>query len=252
MTSHGERLGEAWIALESIGRGDVLPARLMLWLDEQASFDNLPRELERMRRRGLEVLLAKDRYGVHTKYYPYLSSVASPEAALVTSDDDIIYPKHWLSALVAAHSSAPTDVVCFRAHVIGMEPDGTFVPYMSWLPAYDQSSSFAHFGTSVSGQLLPADLQTAIRERGEQFRNVAPLADDVWLSACAIAAGFKTRMVDSVPRLFPWIPGSQETGLFVVNTLQGGNDVAIDVTFDAALRKVIAGDIRDHTAPPSK
>ena len=35
MTTHGARLRDVHVALESIARGTVLPARVILWLDEE-------------------------------------------------------------------------------------------------------------------------------------------------------------------------------------------------------------------------
>lgn len=243
MTTHGMRLREAWIALESIGRGEQRPSRLMLWIDDEASFRRLPRQLRRLRRRGLEVILTEP-YGVHTKYYPYVTSAVSLAPPLVTSDDDIIYPAEWLSTLVEAHRERPTDIVCFRAHLIGLNGGGALTPYMTWEPARGRSSSFAHFATSVSGQLLPTSVQRALRGEGERFRELAPFADDIWLAACATAAGVRTSMVRDEPVLFPWVPGSQEAGgLYVVNTLQGGNDLALTEVFDSAHLAAIARDL---------
>ncbi len=248
MTTHGVRLREAWIALESIARGDLRPARLMLWIDDAASFRRLPRELRRLRRRGLEILFT-EAYGVHTKYYPYVRSVASPDLPLVTCDDDIVYPADWLSALVKAHRERPADVVCFRAHLIGLDAGGALTPYADWEPARGRSSSFAHFGTSVSGQLLPASVQRALKDGGERFRELAPFADDIWLAACAIAAGVRTSMVGDEPVLFPYIPGSQEAGgLYVVNVLQGGNDPVLARVLGSAHLAAIA---RDLAADPA-
>src|SRR5690349_76858 len=49
LTTHGERVRNVWLAIESVGRGSRRPGRIILWLDGRA---RLPWRLRRQRRRG--------------------------------------------------------------------------------------------------------------------------------------------------------------------------------------------------------
>ena len=73
LTTFGRRSAMVHFAIESIARGSILPSRLILWIDDDALFDNLPAKIKRLQKRGLEVKFCKN-YGPHTKYYPYLES----------------------------------------------------------------------------------------------------------------------------------------------------------------------------------
>lgn len=221
MTTHGERLRDVWLAIESIARGSVLPRRLTLWLDTEPR--RLPWRLRRLQRRGLEVLFTESGLGVHTKYWPYLTTqvITGP---LVTGDDDIVYPPTWLEVLREQHRIAPGCVISYRSHLIEMTSPDVFAPYTSWPPCDSAEPSYAHFATSVSGQLIPPTLQVAIRDDGPGFLELSPTADDIWLHRAAVLHGFPTKQITAGHQHWWFIPGSQTTGLNAVNVFDGGND----------------------------
>ena len=226
VTTHGDRLGRAHIALEAIARGTQRPSRLILWLDDEKLYQALPRTIKRLQRRGLEVILDPHSYRVHTKYFPYVTSIEHHTTPMVTADDDIVYPPYWLAKLQQAHAQFPDDVVCFRAHRIVVDGD-TIAPYATWPAAEGGHANAANLGTSVSGQLFPPRLLDALRDRGDEFRTISPDADDLWLHACGLREHVLTRQIDPNPIMFPFVPGSQATGLYLYNYWDGGNDAAI-------------------------
>jgi hypothetical protein len=240
MTTHGARLARADVALESIARGSVLPKRLILWLDDQELFAHLPPAIRRLQRRGLEVRLSEN-FKVHTKYYPYAIRFAEDGLPLVTSDDDIVYPPDWLARLVAAHYEAPDDIIAFRAHRM-IVTDGEFAPYATWKPAEGTESSFANFGTSVSGQVFPVSVLRLAVDAGVRFRAVSPDNDDIWLHALAVEAGHRVRLVDGASQMFPFVPGTQASGLYLTNYWEGANDRQIAASYSRAAVEAIGRD----------
>lgn len=233
MTTHGSRIATVYLALESIARGTRRPARLILWLDDPDLMRTLPPELRRLQRRGLEVILAPAGYKVHTKYHFYVTSIDRHSRSLVTSDDDIVYPRTWLAGLEEAHARHPELVVCYRAHTI-TPADGALAPYSSWTPCASTRPSFRTFGTSVSGQLFPASFLDYVRDAGEAFLELAPNADDVWLHCLTVRAGIRVAQIDETPVLFPFVPTSQATGLYLTNYWDGGNDRQITATYSSS------------------
>ncbi|MBF4462943.1 MULTISPECIES: glycosyltransferase [unclassified Rathayibacter] len=223
MTTHGERLRRVHVALESIARGEARPARLVLWLDDPALYAELPAPLRRLRGRGVEIRLVEG-YRVHTKYFPHLLSGRAGERDLVTSDDDIVYPRTWLRGLLDARSRYPREtVLCYRAHRVGIV-EGAVAPYTSWRPVEDTRAGFEVFGTSVSGQLFPSELMETVATHGDAFREIAPDADDIWLHVRAVEAGYRIAQIEPRAQLFPFVPRTQQTGLYLVNYWDGGND----------------------------
>lgn len=242
MTTHGERIQNAWLALESIGRGDAKPGRLILFLEHP--IERLPWRLRRLARRGVEIRAVKPGLGVYTKFWRYIESGDNAlDRPLVTSDDDMIYPAEWLAELLAAHAAHPNDIVAQRAHVIGTDGDA-LAEYRTWQPVQTTEPSFAHFATSVSGQLLPPRVQRALRARGRAFLDAAPKADDVWLHTVAVDEGIRTRQVSDSSKNYPFVPATQGTALNVDNVFGGGNDRQLRASHTHETLRRILGDAR--------
>ncbi len=245
MTSYGRRLGIVAHALESIAAGSVLPSRMILWVDEP-DFDvaTYPM-LQRLQRRGLEILHCED-FGPHKKYFPYCREFAQDGLDLALADDDLMYPRRWLELLVGA-SGDVHEIPAYRAH--RMKPNAsrnTMENYNSWTPAPTGSISHANFLTGGAGVLLPPKLQSAIREAGTSFRDVAPRADDVWLNALAIRNGYRRRVVPSGGQHLTMYPRSQGDALHGENVEGGRNDVQIAAVFSPADITCIASDDANH------
>lgn len=223
-TTHGRRIDRVHIAIESVARGTMRPRRHMLWLDDASLMDALPSSIRRLQRRGLEVVLTKPGYRVHTKHYPYVAAVAPHELDLATCDDDIVYPASWLANLWQRRAEFPDAIVVYRAHRVRLDGDG-IAPYSTWTPVLSTEPSILHFGTTVSGQLYPPAFLDLVREAGEAFLDSAPTNDDIWLHHLAVGAGVATVQVTKDQQHFPFVPGTQAHGLFFTNITDGQNDV---------------------------
>jgi len=226
LTSHGDRVADAALAIESIAAGRRRPERLVLWLDDPVKLADLPPALRRLQQRGLEVLLSKN-YGPHTKYFPALEDAVRAEQPLVTADDDILYPRYWLDLLWRRHQQHPEDVVCYRACVVRFAGDDRLAPYRAWPMCRTTSPSLLNLATGVSGVIYPVPALRAVRQHGTQFASVCPTADDLWLHWCEATAGIRVRQALSRPRHFPIIPGSQGVALLLVNVGEDGNDAQL-------------------------
>jgi glycosyltransferase involved in cell wall biosynthesis len=229
LTTHGGRIHSVHIAIESIGTGDHLPSRIILWLDDKPLFDSLPPTIRRLEARGLEVKLCQN-YGPHTKYYPYVESQETFDAPLVIADDDQIYRRDWLRKLVEAHQEYPDVVNCHWALVVAVD-DERVASYQSWKRRGSIVPSLRQFALGVSGVIYPSAVQELLKKAGPRFQDCCPKADDVWLHAQAIRGGFKVRQVRSKERESLDIPGSQKIGLWKNNDYGGGNDHQIEATY---------------------
>lgn len=228
MTTYGQRARRVHVALESIARGSLKPRRLILWLDDPTIA--ITPALRRLQRRGLEIITVEHGLRVHTKYFPYARSEARHEVPMVTSDDDIIYPKDWLAGIAAAASREPDAIVCYRAHRMDFEGE-RLLPYSEWQPTSTIDASPLNFGTSVSGQLFPARLLDLLREKGEAFREVSPMNDDIWVHWVAISNGMPVAQVTAETQHFTLVPGTQASGLFITNVWGRENDEQFAATY---------------------
>jgi len=242
LTTYGSRSQTVHLTLESIACGTLRPARLILWIDEEALFRNLPNTIRRLQKRGLEVKLCKN-YGPHKKYYPYLESEEVFDTPLVTADDDVLYPRYWLEKLFKANREHSGDINCFWAHVIGVSESG-LSEYRSWKQCDSTHPSFLHLATGMGGVIYPPLFLTKLKLAGTEFEKCCPKGDDLWLHVLALRNGFKVRQILSRLPYFSFhpIPGTEETALSYENATYGdGNDRQTAATYsDADVRLLLA------------
>jgi hypothetical protein len=238
LTSYGSRIDTVHLAIESIARGTVRPARMILWIDSVDDLRALPPALERQKTRGLEVLLS-DNFGPHTKYYPYVESEEEFSTPVVTADDDILYPVDWLSGIMTAHRSHPESIVGYWIRRMGLDADGRPTTYTSWPYASDTRSHAGNVPLGVSGVLYPTEMLARLREQGRAFLSVAPYTDDLWLHAIALRSGVHVRQISDRPVHFLTLPGTQEVSLASQNLAGSGNDRVVAGLYSPAdLEKV--------------
>jgi hypothetical protein len=239
MTTHGSRLRRVHHAIESIARGSVRPARMILWVSEEFARHPLPNNLRRLQRRGLEIRFQPDDIGPHLKYYAYVMSESSHHRPLVTADDDARYSKDWLQGLLEAHA-VDRSVICpyvsRRLEFVGDD----FAPWLS-MPMVDgiipdERNAVLGFG----GVLYPPEFLDTLREAGEGFRDCTPWNDDIWLTYVAVITGVRVRQVRSQPMLPKPVPGEAELALRRTNLERGGNDRQLARTFGSAPRHLFS------------
>jgi len=228
LTTYGERTQRVYLAIESIGRGRLLPSRMILWLDDANVAAHLPVELERLQSRGLEIKVCPN-YGPHKKYYPYVESQNDFEAPLVTADDDIFYPRQWLRRLYDAYLHTPEHVHCFRARRMHITCDG-IAPYASWEILRDTRPSYLNLATGCAGIIYPEPLLRKIKQQGTAFRAACPRADDLWLHVQALRAGYRVHQIVKNEFFLCEIPGTQANALYRQN-FDDGNDRQIQTTY---------------------
>lgn len=231
LTTHGPRLANVHVTIESIARGLRRPGRIILWLDDFDDSTALTPGLDRLVARGLEIMSGHHEYGPHNKYYPFVASEPSFDGVLVTADDDLIYPKWWLSRLLRSRTNVDDDVItCFRAHRIGM--DGREIaPYDSWSTPHGLVPSHLNFLTGVAGVAYPPSFLAKLRESAVEFLQCSPRADDVWLNVVALRYGYRVALVEPRVRMFDIVPGSQRVSLLASNVRSGRNDEQIRATY---------------------
>lgn len=234
MTTWGKRIATVYLAIESIASGNIRPFRLILWIDDEKLFENLPVTLRRLEKRGLEVKLCKN-YGPHTKYYPYVESEQEFSVPLVTADDDMLYPKVWLKMLAEANLKNQNNVNCFWGYV--MTINGSRIGKSTeWKQIKSMHPSFRHHALGVTGVIYPSSFLSAVRRAGTAFTTCCPKNDDIWLHVQALRSGHKIRTI--APRLpylsFHTIPGTWSTGLCRDNVDRMGNDSQIAATYNEA------------------
>lgn len=224
LTSFDPRVRLVHLTIESIARGQSLPSRVVLWLDEldHVAFP-LP-ALRRLQRRGLEIRHCDD-LGPHKKYQPYVASIEHHEVPMVTADDDVLYPRRWLSSLAEAHALHPDAVLAHRVNRIRVE-DGAIRPYAEWGRADDARPTPRNYAVGVKGILYPPRFLDQLRDAGTDFRTQAPGSSDTWLHHMSLRHGVRTLPVFALRTraVVPMRGGPKASALMDENVDRGRND----------------------------
>ena len=230
LTTHGHRINDVFLAIESIARGTLKPSRLMLHLDVEEHVKNPLKSLRRLQARGLEIHLSEN-LGPHTKIQPWIVNAPTFSVPHVVADDDILYPRWWLNRLKECFVSDSTSIHAYRAHRMVAAQDGmSMTAYESWPPGLGKPSNL-NFATCVSGVLFPPTFLQLMRDVGQGFRETCPRNDDLWLTYLAVENQIPIAQVAQESLHFAVIPGTQATSLNATNVFEGKNDKQIKATF---------------------
>ncbi len=193
LTTHGKRIYDVALAIESIMQQSMKANRIILWLSDSLQNSSLPEPLVLQQKRGLEIAFCKD-LGPYTKLIPALRRF--PDEAIITIDDDALYDSDLLERLINGYLSNPSCIYCCRARRIFFTKDGSLLPYEKWRrPLEETSPSHLIFATGVGGVLYPPHSLDEEVNNEDAFLNICTTADDVWFNAMAIKNGTKVKKV---------------------------------------------------------
>lgn len=183
LTTHGRRLYEVYLAIESVMQGSVKPNRIILWLSKELEGKNFPQTLANQIQRGLEVRYTED-LGPHTKLIPTLKVFS--DSTIITIDDDIIYPYDTVEMLVSAHRNNPYAICANRILNVDLDSNGNPTSLQTWKEInYNEWISAKNFFEGVGGVLYPPHCFTYEIFNQSIFQDICSTADDVWFNCMA-------------------------------------------------------------------
>ncbi|MDQ1174270.1 hypothetical protein QE430_002577 [Microbacterium testaceum] len=164
----------------------------------------------------------------YKKLLPALTEFGARQT-IITVDDDVIYPRDFVSNLLDAARHFPDSSVGTRGVTISTLPGGGLAPYLTWKQAPLRSPSMGVFLTGRGGILYPPGSLEGFQDRPE-FMQLAPSSDDVWFKFATVQNGFSSVRVGDGLEL-PSSSASQKVGLYRRNNSKFSrttpNDMAI-------------------------
>lgn len=224
LTTFPARVNSVWIAVESILRQSVLPERIVIVLAED-EFKGVTLPIHLTRGGRVELLWVGRNTRSYKKYIPVRRKY--PDAVIVTADDDVMYPAHWLSDLLHAHEASPEHIIGTRGAEILIDEGGRPGPYADWPGASRTTPSDLVFLKGDGGILYPPGSLPALALDEDLALRLCPTTDDVWFRIMALIQGTPVRRSVDGPIDFPVIRRSQKITLRKTNVAGGGNDVQI-------------------------
>lgn len=245
ITTFPARINVVQYSIKSLMHQTLPPDRIVLWLaDNQFPSHKLPKELEELCQKGLEVRYVEDLKS-HKKYF-YALQEQTPNELVVTFDDDLIYPEDSLQRLYETHLRFPKCIVCNRAQ-LSVSESSKLLPYSCWKVLSEvgvKSPDSRLFPSTGGGTLYPFGCVNKEAFNIEHMKQNAFTADDLWvrfMSAMNHIDVIKTRKYH---KTFSVIENSQAESLQVVNCLKNGNDEAVSKLskcYPKALEYIIYG-----------
>lgn len=223
LTSYEERFSDLVISLYSLLNQKIKPDRIILWLsDEFEGVNDLPYEITRFIKNGLEIRFVKDIKSYTKAVYAFKEF---PNAIVVTADDDIYYPKNWLEKLYHSYITHPQDIQVHRAHRVKLK-EGVIAPYESWDKHIEEESArYDNFLTGVGGVLYPPGCFSKEVLREDIFLKEAPTADDIWFWVMALINNRKIRVVKNHIRTLACTNIFYQLGIFKRKNLYSINRI---------------------------
>jgi len=223
LTSFPARINYVWITIETLLRQSCKPDKIILWLaEEQFPDKKLPESLTIMESRGLSIEFCEDLRS-HKKYFFCMQRF--PKANVITVDDDVYYPKHFLKHLVNLHKKFPKAICANRAHKIVFD-NQQIKAYRKWKHNHKKIAIPSPFlvQVGVGGVLYPPGSLAREVFSKEVFQRICPHADDLWLKIMAVKIGILVVTNRYYNKDFVCVGRTQEEKLVKYNVQSGGND----------------------------
>ena len=231
LTSYGRRVGTVLpFAVRSLLCQTVKPDMVILWLDrDNWGENNIPGSLERLRKAGLTIRFCEDLRS-YKKHVPALEQY--PDDIIITVDDDFYYSHDFVERLIKSYKSAPGHIHTHRAHRPLLTADGRLRPYNDWNMLIHGTDKSPVFATTGGGCLMKRAMLHDDAIRHELFRQLCPMADDVWFYFMAVLKKTPTTVLKKKP--YTMIPldnfyqlTHKGANLSCVNCKESYNDIQI-------------------------
>lgn len=228
LTTYPKRTRYARKALKSIILQNPLRFQIFVFVfaDEHAQ---VSRALSSLSPYSVEVVPFEENLRQYLKIIPALKHFENN--AIITFDDDILYPLGWLEGLVKAHQANPNLVIGYRGQHIppneNLGPESYFSLQLFKSPTPIVLDPERILFTGVGGVLYPPKVFCSLAIDMQHAQELSPGNDDLWLHYISIH--------NRTQKLF--IPSSMGEPLFFLgsqtNALWKSNDVGAKRNYDA-------------------
>lgn len=235
LTSYRKRFPTLDICIKSILNQTLLPDHLILYLSKDEKAAGIPKQIENLKKYGLEIKFVDLDLKPHKKYYYAMKEF--PDDIVITMDDDIVYASNVIDELYKTYKRFPKCVIAARAHEITFNKKGVN-NYDDWNQCCTNSyePSFLYMATEGAGALYPPHLLNPDILFDLTYIKKYINVDDLWMKAVEILSDVPVVICDhSLEDKRIEIPSAQKTALAIQNVGQKQNDVKLkelDIDFN--------------------
>ena len=184
LTSYPARFNTLHLVIKSILNQKKQPDKVVLYLDKTVELKDIPSKVTKLQKKGLIIRNICEDIKPHKKYFYAMQEY--PDAAIITIDDDVIYPKDTISSLYNSFQNNPKAVSARRVHRIMRKLNGESASYNTWeqgvtdLKTGDKNA----IATGIGGVLYPP----RAFDFSKPYLQISTIseqclyADDIWLA----------------------------------------------------------------------
>jgi glycosyltransferase involved in cell wall biosynthesis len=239
LTTYYGRFDSAHLAIESLlAQKCPRPFAVHLYLidaDIQKNGGVIPPRIEALTEKGLKIFVRNADHGPYNKLLFALSE--NPGAAIVTADDDILYPDDLLQRLTLKSLEHPGCIVCNYGYMLSFDRQGRFRHYYELMDAGEgphlrrEHPTIRLFPLGVGGVLYPPNALDDIVFDAELFSRVCPYNDDIWFKMASLRKNTLCVQTDAQNIKLATVEGRQEANLTHKNVKLGMNDRQFEACF---------------------
>ncbi len=238
LTTFPDRINRVWIVIVCILLQDLRPNKIILWLSKnQFSGDNdLPKNLIRLKKFGLEIVFCDDDLRSHKKYIYAFKEY--PNDIIITVDDDVIYSKSILSELISISKKNPFNVCANHAVYLNYNEENKLLPYVCWENVENVTCNRVDImPIGIGGVLYPPHAMYKDVFDVKLIKELCFSADDIWLNAMTRINNTKISRTNYNLKFLPIINFSKNE-LTKSNVIDGLNDKQILRVRDYYMKKL--------------
>lgn len=232
LTSFPSRLPSLHKCLKSLVLQDTKADAIVVYFGCDVTREMLTPELQEMEKYGVTYKFnSNENLRSYKKFYYALQDY--PNDSIITADDDVYYPRYWLTFFLEVHKRFPDCVCAWRLHKMRNQ-NGVLLPYNQWFDQYRGCliPSFSLFPTGVGGILYPPGSLNSYALDKEVFTELCFTCDDIWLKIICVLNGIKTVWVPNREIAFCEVEKKQEYALFNENVGESANDIVLKRVMD--------------------
>ncbi|WP_291965067.1 glycosyl transferase [Maribacter sp.] len=236
LTSIPQRFGTLHLVIKSILNQDILPKKVILWLNEEHK-GIIPNNVKKLESSIFEIRFTK----LHCSHKKLIHTLTDfPDTPIITCDDDLMYRKNWLNMIYKEHQKNPNYIIGIKTSHINFE-NGNSLPFKKWRDEFKTSiNQKAFVPIGAWGILYPAKSLHKEVFNIDKMMALAPKADDLWFKAMAILNNTISIQATKTPKEPIPIIGTQKVALKKDNLQKDKNTVqwqAIDKEY--GINKII-------------
>jgi len=227
LTTFPSRINNVWLTIESVMRQKRKPKKIILWLSilQFPSYEELPKRLLALQKRGLEIILCDDDLKSHKKYYYTVKEYQ--KSTFITIDDDVFYNSFFLKTLLNIHRKHPNSIVCNHCCSISVD-EKVILPYLSWENIY-------HY-TCYDKSIMPIGMGGVLYPPHSLYKGVLDTiaikqfcltADDIWLNVMS-RLNHTNIICTGLESLYLPVRNKNNKTLSSINC-SGANDIQLDM-----------------------